>query len=309
MRMVAGAHFTLRALSPVEPDIRATAAALTARLAAKGEIEFISEFALPFALTTILKILGIPEDFHDRCRRWSQHWHALKLNHPDLTDTSFARQCAQSLREFGAFARDMVAQRQSQPQDDTISRMLHNSQRDLRLSANEVVALLPTIISAGHETSAQALALIVAGQLSSPGGWSAITGGQVPIGGLIEESLRLETPLFGAFRTTLSPVTVAGIQLPEGSRLLLVCGSGNHDENKYQNPAQRDIHRKFDTPHLSFGLGSHFCVGAPLARLELAVALEELAAGLPELGLAPGSNRTYQPLFPLRALTELRVRT
>jgi cytochrome P450 len=308
MRMVAGTHFTLRALAPVEPDIREMAAALTARLAARDEIEFISEFTLPFAMSTILKVLGIPEEFHDRCRRWSQHRLALVL-HPDLTDADFARQCGQSLREFGAFARDMVAQRQSRPQDDTISRMLHDSQRDLRLSADEVIALLPTIISAGHETSAHALALIVAGQLSAPGGWSALTGGQVPVAELIEESLRVDAPLFGMFRTTRRPVTVGGIQLPEGSRLLLLCGSGNYDEDKYQSPAQRDIHRKFDTPHLSFGMGSHFCIGAALARLELAVALEELAAGLPRLTLAPGANHTYQPVFPLRALTELRLRT
>lgn len=308
MRIVAGTHFTSRALASAEPDIRATAAALTARLAASGEVEFISEFAMPFALSTILKILGIPEEFHDRCRRWSQHLLALKLR-SDPIDADFARECGQSLREFGAFARDMVAQRQSQPHDDVISRMLHDGRRDLRLSADEVVALLPTLIFAGHETSADALTLIVEGQLRSPGGWPAIGGGQVPIAELIEESLRLEAPLFGFFRTTRRPVTVAGTQLPEGSRLLLLCGSGNHDEDKYPNPGQRDLHRKFDIPHLSFGLGSHRCIGAPLAYLELTVALQELAAGLPQLTLAPGSSRTYQPMFPLRALTELRVRT
>lgn len=308
MRMVAGTHFTSRALAPVEPDIRATAAVLTARLSAKDEVEFVSEFAIPFTLSTILKIVGIPEDFHDRCRRWSQHRLALVLR-PDPINADFARRCAQSLREFGAFARDIVAQRQSQPQDDVISRMLHDGHRDLRLSADEVVALLPTLISAGHETSAYALTLIVEGQLRSRGGWPAITGRQVSITELIEESLRLEAPLFGFFRTARRPVTVAGTQLPEGSRLLLLCGSGNHDEDKYQNPGQRDLHRKFDTPHLSFGLGSHRCIGAPLAYLGLTVALQELAAGLPQLTLAPRSSRTYQAMFPLRALTELRLRT
>lgn len=309
MRAVAGTHFTSRALSPAEPDIRAIAAALAARLAARDEVEFITEFAVPFTLSTILRILGIPEEFHDRCRQWSRHWHALKLNHPDLKDSKFARECAQSLREFGAFARDLVAQRRSGPRNDIISGMLHGNQSDQRLSADEVVALLPTIISAGHETSAHALALIVAGQLSTPDGWSAFRGAQVPIAGLIEETLRLEAPLFGVFRTAKRPVTVAGTSLPKGSRLLLLCGSANRDHDKYPSPDQRDIHRKFDTQHLSFGLGSHFCVGAPLARLELTIALQELAAGLPQLTLAQDSSPTYLPLFPLRALTELRVRT
>ncbi|WP_406191052.1 cytochrome P450 [Streptomyces sp. NBC_01017] len=309
MRAVAGAQFTQRALSPFESDIRGTAAALTARLVARGDIDFISEFAIPFTLNTILKILGIPDEFQDRCRRWSQHWHALKLNHPDLSDSAFARQAAQSLREFGSFARDMVAQRKSRPRDDVISHMLHNSQSERSLTATEVVALLPTIISAGHETSAQALALIVSDQLDSPGGWSELSGGHVPIAGMIEESLRLEAPLFGVFRTAKRPVTVGGIQLAEGSRLLLLCGSGNHDENRYENPTQRNVERKFDSPHLSFGLGSHFCVGAPLARLELTIAMEELAAGLPQLTLAPEASRSYHPIFPLRALTELRLLT
>lgn len=307
VRTVAKTGFTPTALAALEPMIRQTARDLLQRLTAKKESELVTEFTLPFSLTVILSILGIPKDFHAQCRRWTEQRLTILLGQ-DSIDADQLRECGRGLMEFGAFVRELIAERLAQPAEDLISYMLHESPRGQRLSPDEVLAQVPTLITAGHETSAQALATILYHQLSLPDGWSSVVNRRVTIADLVEEGLRFDCPIFGMYRTALRDVVVAGTQIPAGGRLLLMFGSGNHDESEFDAPERFCPGNRSAVSHLGFGRGAHFCLGAGLARMELRIAIEELAAFFPDLALRTDDKPSYRASFPLRALTGLWVR-
>ncbi|MDI3390755.1 cytochrome P450 [Streptomyces sp. B-S-A8] len=306
VRSVINAGFTPRALKAAEADIRAAAAHLLQPLTAASEFDLITEFALPYALTVILRFLGIPAEHHEACLRWSDHKVQLMVGRDHTPEQ--LREYATGLQAFGEFARELTAQRLAAPRDDLISTMLHENPHGQRLSPDEVVALIPTLIITGHTTLAQALAITVRTQLRSPGAWAALVDGTVPIPDLVEEGLRLDCPVVGMYRTTVREVTVADRVLPAGSRVLLLYGAGNRDPDRYPDPDRCLPGRRPAPPHLAFGRGTHYCVGAALARAELQIALEELADRFPALSAAPETTPVYRPTFPLRALTTLRVR-
>ncbi|WP_202868999.1 cytochrome P450 [Kribbella antibiotica] len=306
VRSVINAGFTPRALKAAEADIRAAAAQLLEPLTCVSEFDLITEFALPYALTVILRFLGIPDAHHQACLRWSDHKVQLMVGRDHTPEQ--LREYATGLRAFGEFARELTAQRLSAPRADLISTMLYESSHGHKLTPDEVAALIPTLIITGHTTLAQALAIIVRSQLRSPGGWPTLVDGTVPISDLVEESLRLDCPVVGMYRTTVREVAVAGSVLPAGSRVLLLYGAGNHDPDRYPGPDRCLPGRWPAPPHLAFGRGTHYCVGASLARTELRIALEELAARFPTLSATPEATPLYRPTFPLRALTALRVR-
>ncbi|MGW7064779.1 cytochrome P450 [Streptomyces sp. NPDC054904] len=306
VRSVINAGFTPRALKAAETDVRATAVRLLRPLAVVPEFDLVTEFALPYALTVILRFLGIPDEHHQACLRWSDHKVQLMVGR-DHTPNQL-REYATGLRAFGEFARELTAQRLAVPRDDLISTMLHESPHGHRLSQGEVASLIPTLIITGHTTLAQGLAMIVRHQLRAPGGWAALVDGTVAITDLVEEGLRLDCPVVGMYRTTVRETTVAGQVLPPGSRVLLLYGAGNHDPDRYPDPGSCLPERWPTAAHLAFGRGTHYCVGAALARTELRIALEEMTAHFPSLSAAPETTPAYRPTFPLRALTALRVR-
>ncbi|MFJ9446718.1 cytochrome P450 [Kitasatospora sp. NPDC101235] len=306
VRSVINAGFTPWALQPAEADIRATAVQLLQPLTEVAEFDLVADFALPYALTVILRFLGIPEEHHQDCLRWSDHKVQLMVGR-DHTPQQL-RECATGLRDFGAFARELTARRLAEPREDLISTMLHESPHGHRLTPEEVAALIPTLIITGHTTLAQGLAITVRHQLRSPGGWTAVVDGRVSIPHLVEEGLRLDCPVVGMYRTTVREVTVAGQVLPAGSKVLLLYGAANHDPGRYPEPDHCRPERWPTAAHLAFGRGTHYCAGAGLARAELRIALEELAARFPGLSAASEAGPVYRPTFPLRALTALRVR-
>ncbi|MFJ9643017.1 cytochrome P450 [Streptomyces sp. NPDC101206] len=306
VRTVINAGFTPRALRGAEADIRATAVELLQPLAGVAEFDLVAEFALPYALTVIMRFLGIPAEHHQACLRWSDHKVQLMVGRDHTPEQ--LREYATGLRDFGAFARQLTAQRLTQPREDLISAMLHESPHGHRLTAQEVASLIPTLIITGHTTLAQALAITVRHQLRSPGGWAALVDGTVAVADLVEEGLRLDCPVVGMYRTTVREVTVAGQLLPAGSRVLLLYGAGNHDPARYPEPDRCLPDRWPAAAHLAFGRGTHYCAGAALARAELRIALEELVGRFPRLSATPETAPAYRPTFPLRALRDLRVR-
>ncbi|MFF7082141.1 cytochrome P450 [Streptomyces lavendulae] len=305
VRTVLNTAFTPTRLKAFEPEARAAATGLTRQLADRSEFEFVSQFALPYAMKVILQVIGIPEEYHQACRTWTEQRLTILLAR-DVDEQSLA-ECGRGLLEYGAFARKLVAERLARPRTDLISYMLHEKPRGHQLSAEETVTQIPTLITAGHETSAQALAIIVWHQLRSEGGWAALVQGRVPIPELIEEGLRADCPIAGMYRTALRDVSVAGCRIPAGSRLLLLYSAGNHDASKYPMADLLKPGSNPGTPHLGFGAGPHYCLGAPLARMELRVAMEELITAFPRLTLRPGDSPGFRPLFPLRALNDLVV--
>lgn len=300
VRAVVGAGLA-RQTARLAGDVRATAVECVDRIAARAEFDLVSEFALPYALTVMCRVLGVPDEARARCLEWTERRLQL-LTQPDLSDPELVRRCARALVDYGEFARDLTARRRAEPRDDLVSTMLHIGHRGRRLSSSEVAAQIPALITEGFMTTAHGIAEAVHHQLRSFGHWPA---GDVD--DMAEEGLRMDCPIFGRYRTALRETTVGGARLARGSRVLLLYGSGNRDAGVRSEPERFWPGRHPRSGHLSFGHGVHFCVGAPLARVVMRAGLTELAARLPGLRLVDMVAR-YRATFPIRALAELRVR-
>lgn len=263
IRSVVSTGFTRKALTAFEQGIRSDARDRLQRLAANEQFEFFEEFSKPFALMTILYILGIPETPHEPIHKWTSQRIRL-MTAEKGADADELRECAQGLLEYGEFARALVGERLARPRNDLISYMLEQRPRGHNLSVDEVIAQIPTLITAGYRTTAESLAAIVWNQARTPEGWSAVVDGSVPMEGLIEEGLRLDCPIAGMYRTALRDLHIGGIRIPAGDRILVLYTSANHDETYFTLPEQFQPLRA-NTSHLAFGYGEHFCVGAPVA--------------------------------------------
>jgi cytochrome P450 len=306
VREVLNAGFTPARVRAFEPTIRTIATDLIEGVAVSAEFDFISAFAVPFALEVICRRLGIPDEYLDRCRTWSEQRIELMMVRGDA-DHDRLREHARGLMEFGAFARSITQERLASPQDDLISELLHDGKAGRTLTPDEVSVQIPTLIFAGHMTCAEALGTILFQQLRSPGGWAEVVDGTIATRDLVEEGLRFDSPLAGMYRTALRDVVVGHVQLAAGSRLLLLYGAAGRDSRAHACPAGFSPGRDSAT-HLAFGHGIHFCLGSGFARAELEIAVQAVATRMPGLTLAPGLLPRHRPVFPLRALTELRVR-
>lgn len=306
IREVLNIGFTPARVRAFEPTIRAIATDLVERAAVAAEFDFISAFAVPYSLEVICRRLGIPDEYLDRCRTWSEQRIELMMLQR-YTDPDRLRECARGLMDFGAFARSLVQERLAAPQDDLISELLHDGKAGRTLTADEVAVQVPTLIFAGHMTVAEALGTIIFQQLRSPGGWAEVVDGTIATRDLVEEGLRFDSPLAGMYRTAVRDVVVGDVHLAAGSRLLLLYGAAGRDSRSHACPAAFSPGSRSAT-HLAFGHGIHFCLGAGFARAELEIAVQAIATRMPGLTLAPGLPPRHRPVFPLRALTELRVR-
>ncbi|WP_330177327.1 cytochrome P450 [Streptomyces sp. NBC_01498] len=306
VREVLNIGFTPARVRAFEPTMRAIATDIAERAAVAEEFDFITAFAVPYALEVICRRLGIPDEYLDRLRLWSEQRIELMMLQ-EYTDPDQLREYARGLMEFGAFARSLAQERLVSPKDDLISELLHDGKGGRTLTADEAAVQIPTLIFAGHMTCAEALGTILFQQLRSPGGWAEVVDGTIAVRELVEEGLRFDSPLAGMYRSAVHDVVVGGVHLPAGSRLLLLYGAAGRDSDSHACPAGFSPGSGSAT-HLAFGHGIHFCLGAGFARLELEVAIQALATAMPELTLAPGPPPRHRPVFPLRALTELRVR-
>jgi cytochrome P450 len=154
-----------------------------------------------------------------------------------------------------------------------------------KLSLHEIASIVYSLLFAGHETTTGLAGNAVQTLLTDRKIWEELCSKPELISNAVEEVLRYNTSVFYWRRRTIKPVNIAGVEIPEGANLLLVLGAAGRDERKYNNPEKFDIHRENVKDHLGFGFGIHFCVGAPLARLDMTIILEELCKRLPNLSL------------------------
>lgn len=306
VRTVCGRGFTARALNQYAERITKAADDLIDGLAGRTRFDFIEAFAYPFPLTVILDVLGVPAEFHQRCREWTEIRIAVWLAQ-GAVPLEQQRACLKALQDFAAMSRDLVAERARAPREDLVSYMLHRPVRGHAMTAEEVVAQIPTLISAGHESTAQALAAIVHRLLKDPDGWPRLVAGDLDVDMLAEESLRYDGPLIGFFRTATKESRIGTVTIPDGARIFLAYGSGSRDGEVFEDPDSFTPGRKNARSHFAFGSGPHHCVGAALARIELSIALKRLAQRMPDLTLAPSQSPSHYARFPLRALSDFAV--
>jgi cytochrome P450 len=203
---------------------------------------------------------------------------------------------AQGLAAFWRYAEELVAQRACEPQDDFTSDLIRARDGDVpALSLQEVTTLILILLVAGHETTTNLLGNAFRRLLTERHAWEEIGRNSALIPNAIEEVLRFDSSIITWRRKTTQAVEIGGVAVPAEANLLLLLGAANRDASVFPDPDRFDIHRPNAKEHLSFGHGPHFCLGAPLGRLEARVVLEELSARLPSLRLVPGQTLRFQP--------------
>jgi cytochrome P450 len=267
-----------------------------------GEIDLIADFAEPLPVTVIAELLGIPEEDRHHLRPWSADMCLMyELNQSDDS----ARRAVRASEEFGGYLRRLLAERRARPGDDLISSLAGVVDDGDTLTETELVATCVLLLNAGHEASVNGAGNGWWTLFRHPDALARLRAEPSLLPTAIEELLRFDTPLSLFERWVLEPIEVDGLEIPRGSEVALLFGSANRDAAAFADPDVLDLARD-PNPYLSFGAGIHYCLGAPLAKLELGIAFGTLLRRVPRL--EPVEAPRWKPTFVLRGLEALRVR-
>lgn len=282
LRKLVNKAFTARRCSELEPRLREIAAGLLeGARRPRTPIELVSGFALPFPARAIAELLGIAPDHHERFCSWSS---ALTAPLVGRASADALVRAERASRELGRFLLREVAARRRSPRDDLVAALVEARDEDDRLSDAELLAMLRLLLVAGHETTTRLIGTGVAMLLADGAAWQGLREDPGAIESAVEELARLATPIRAIARFPDSDVELCGRTLPRGSQVTLRLDAANRDPEVFDDPETLQIHRE-PNPHLSFGFGIHFCLGAALARLETRIALETLLERSPSLRL------------------------
>ena len=302
LRALVSQAFTPRRVEALRARVETIVAGQLAALAERPSFDLIEDYAAPLPVTVIAELLGVPDEQRHQLRPWSAA--IVKLYELGYTPEQ-QRAGNEAVVAFSALLRDLLAERRRAPKDDLISALAQAEEAGDRLSEAELIGSCILLLNAGHEASVNGLGLGVR-QLLLQDRWAEV--GALAQGALrpaVEELLRFDTPLPMFERWVLEDVEVAGHPLRQGQEVALLYASGNRDPEKFEAPDELRLDRS-PNAHLTFGLGIHYCLGAPLARLELEVALGALARQLPGLRLA-GEDPDFGAGFVIRGLRSLEV--
>ncbi len=265
--------FSRRASESYRERMQVTADRLIGRALEAGRMEAIADYATPIPLTMIAELLGIPEPDQPQLLAWS---HAIVRLFDQGCTASEAERAEEATIEFADYVRGLLAERRRRPGDDLVSSLVAAEVDGDRLSEDELVATCILTLNAGHEATVQAIGNGILALARHPDAFAWLRRHPEAVGTAIEELLRFDTPLQMFERWVLEDLEWASTPLRRGTKVGLLLGSANRDEHHFPNPDTLDLGRH-PNDHVSFGAGIHFCVGAPLARVELDVAIGTLA--------------------------------
>ena len=283
LRSLANLAFTPARCRDLEPRIVQIVDELIDKVRAKGEMDFVAEFAMPLPAIVIAELLGVPPDDRDAFHLWSEQ---IVRGSDELRSEEDARNFEQAgMALFGYFT-SLIERRRQDPQDDLVSGLILARDEKDRLTENELLALCMGLLIAGHTTTANLLANGLWTLLRHPEQYALLRSNMDLLPSAIEEMLRYESPVQrGTFRMTKEPLTIGGITIPANQQVSGVLGAANRDPEVFADPDKFDITRQ-PNKHLAFGLGTHFCFGAPLGRAEARIGFSRLFEQLPNLKLA-----------------------
>jgi cytochrome P450 PksS len=293
--------FTPRLVERMRARVQTLADELLDRAAKKGEMDLIRDFALPLPMTIITEILGVPAQDHGKFHKWSKVIVSVNQFNGGL-------RVLPAVWMFMRYLRRFFEARRADPKDDLASALIAAEQAGDRLSEDELLAMVLLLLVAGHETTVNLIGNGVLELLRHPLELERLRADPSLMKPAVEELLRFTPPVFlTTERYAREDVSLQGVTIPRGEMVFGVIGSANRDESVFKDPDRLDIARE-PNKHLSFGLGVHYCLGAPLARLETQIALETLLRRMPRLRLkyAPASLK-WRPSLILRGLDALPV--
>ncbi len=281
LRTLVNRAFVSRSIERLRPEIEVLCERLIDGFDADGEVELLASFAEIVPATIIARMLGVPEDRTADLLDWSHRMVKMYMFGRDLSVEEDADLAA---GEFADFLREIIGERRAEPRDDLISHMIAaQAAGEDRLSEAELISTAVLLLNAGHEATVHQIGNAVPSILASGLAPSALFADAGTTSRTIEECLRHDAPLHMVTRYALDDVVLPGdIAIRRGDRIGLMLGAANRDPARFAEPDRFDPSRA-DQGHVSFGAGIHFCIGAPLARLELEIALPALFRRLPRL--------------------------
>jgi cytochrome P450 len=294
--------FTPRRVESLRTQIQQIADELLDRVQAQGRMDILADFAVPLPVTVIAELLGVPEEVRPRLRPWSADIVAMyELDHTDEQ----GQRAVQAAVEFSDYLRALAAQRRRAPKDDLISALAAVEEAGDQLTEDELISTCILLLNAGHEATVNVIGNGMYALLRHPDQMERLLDEPELVNSAVEEMMRYDTPLQLFRRWVLEDMGYRGYTFKQGTELGLMFGAANRDPARFPNPDTFDIARE-DNAHIAFGGGVHYCLGAPLARLELQIAIRTLLRRMPHLRLERGEPE-YRPAYVIRGLKALPV--
>lgn len=291
--------FLPRFVEALRTEIRTATDELLDR--ARGEMDFIRDFAVPLPSRVITKMLGFPPEHGEQFKNWTDDIYAFfSLSTVPLIERT--RKALASAAALTAYLRKHFAHLRAHPQDNLLSAMVAAEEAGERLTEGELIANVVGLINGSHETTTNLLGNTLLILLRRPELWQALRADPALVPAVIEEALRFESPVQMASRVTTEDVELRGVRIPAGELVIPILGSAHRDPDAFPDPDRFEPRR--DPKHLAFGVGPHYCIGAGLARLEGQIVFEVLLRRLPNLRLA-AERVEWRPYPIFRALKAL----
>jgi cytochrome P450 len=302
--------FNARAIAALRPDIEVIVDEEIARFIDRGVVSFKDVLATPVPVRVIVRALNLAAGHEADIKRWSDDTTASIG--ADLPDERLI-EAQWGILELQRFMHDELEERRRCPQHDVVTALvraelpLPDGEGTRPLTTEELLGILQQLIGAGNETTTKLFSQMIRNLADNHDEWWRLKADPSRAALVVEEALRLASPTQGLYRKVMRDVDIEGTVVPAGQRVLEMYAAANRDPAAFPEPDRFDPDRANVRNHLAFGGGVHFCIGAPLARLESVIALEKLAQQWEDFRLADGNTFEYEPSFLLRGLKDLTV--
>ena len=300
LRKLVNKAFTPRRVEALRPRITAITAGLLDEMAGADVVDLLAAFAFPLPITVICELLGIPVTDRDEFRTWS-----ASVVSDTVSPEVFRAHATAMIRYFSA----LLAAKRREPADDLLSDLIAARDEGTRLSENELLSMAFLLLVAGHETTVNLIGSGVLALLLNPAELARLRADPSLIPGAVEELLRYASPVNNAtFRCAAEPIEIGGVRIGRGDPVLVTLGAANRDPSRFGHPDRLDLGRD-SSGQLAFGHGIHYCLGAPLARLEAEIAFSSLLEKFGAMRLAvPAASLRWRPSTLIHGLETLPVR-
>ncbi len=302
LRKLVNKAFTARSVAALRPRIQEITDGLLDAMEGSDEVDLIQSFAVLLPVTVICELLGVPFDDREDFQRWTK----LLIGGAATTDEEvFA-----AGSDMSRYLQRLVQSKREAPGEDLLSGLVHTSDEDDdRFTEQELVSMAFLLLVAGHETTVNLIANGTRALLHNPDQLRALRENPDGVPAAVEEFLRYDGPVgWATVRYTEEPVRIAGVEIPAGELVYIALNAANRDPERYADPDTLDVTGDA-SGHLAFGHGIHYCVGAPLARLEADIAFRTLLRRFPDLGPSPAAaNPIWQPSLLIHGMTAFPVR-
>jgi cytochrome P450 family 142 subfamily A polypeptide 1 len=299
IRRLINKGFTPRMVAQMEPHVRELVAHTLDGVVGRGTCDFVEDVAVPLPMLVIAELLGLPREDWRRLQHWSDDMNVGDARHPlDSVLKAYSEYCE--------YFEGVHAEKSVRPGEDLISRLIHADVDGERLDYDDVLRTTLLLLVGGNETTRNTVAGAMLALIEHPAGRARLAADPARIATGVEEFLRWVTPIMNFKRTATRDVVLGGQTIRAGQQLLLLYGAANRDEKVFARPEAFDVSRD-PNPHLAFGVGTHFCLGANLARLEIRVMFEALLRRLPDIRLVPGAPPVRYPSTFIRGWSSIPV--